>query len=829
MQASNHLHEVALAGLLHDIGKFYGRSSEVVTQKGELKGQKGFTIRHPYYSKQFLQVIKDNIQRLDLDYNLLEQLVLKHHENPQMDKVYLVESLPNKDERLLALIVSRADFYSSRERREIEGGFPDYKKALMHSPFIRVNLKEKGQQKEQLSILEQRKLKPSNLTDFESLSDFAQKISPVEIQQVDQALLNKLVQQFANQARQIKATDFNQLFNSLLSLIFQFCWAISADSREKIRDVSLYDHLKTTSALATCLYIYHCEQETLNENAVKKRIADKFLLIGGDLSGIQKYLYDIANINAKAVAKRLRARSFRLTLLVESVAIYILKKLNLPASCLLFSSGGRFEILAPHTNTVIKNLQEIRRQLDKWLLEKYLGELSLNIAWQEFSPEDLNKFAVIFSRLATKMEQAKAQKFSAFLPFVNSPTFTVNYNGAQACSSCKKHPGTNVDQEDNEKQICEICAEDKLLGTKLSQVNFICFFPEGAPKEEALFKFNLLDKEELVVCLIKKKSSGLIARSYLSYLLFPQAAKLVDDNPLPALLKPLANWQPKDGDGYTFTFADLAANKKKATLEEEETGAKESETGFLGVIKADVDNLGIIFSHGLDEDLTMSRKSNLSTALDIFFGALVHIFAQEHNIYTVYSGGDDLLLIGKWDNIIDAAFKLNDYFYNFTGQHPHVTFSAGIAVTKPKTPIWFFAQKANDLLEQSKERNKNSLTCFGATFSWRTDLASQLNELKDLFTQNLEQDTISTGFVYQFLNWQRQYIEAKKPFYKPQLAYQLARNLSDDNPEQARLKELLVDRLLEAPESDELLSQISYPVSFALLSERLREKEEKNE
>ena len=92
----------------------------------------------------------------------------------------------------------------------------------------------------------------------------------------------------------------------------------SAVRRAKPPDVSLFDHLKTTCAIASCLF------ETKSEN--------KFLLIKGDISGIQDFIYKLASPEEafKGMSKRLRGRSFYLTLLNETFAYYLLKELKLP-------------------------------------------------------------------------------------------------------------------------------------------------------------------------------------------------------------------------------------------------------------------------------------------------------------------------------------------------------------------------------------------------------------------------------------------------------------------------------------------------------------------
>ncbi len=85
-------------------------------------------------------------------------------------------------------------------------------------------------------------------------------------------------------------------------------------------------HLKTTSAIALCLYHYH-----LNEfdRDIQRKIEDrkdrKYLVVGGDISGIQDFIY---TITSKGALKYLRARSPFLELLVEEVVAEILERLK---------------------------------------------------------------------------------------------------------------------------------------------------------------------------------------------------------------------------------------------------------------------------------------------------------------------------------------------------------------------------------------------------------------------------------------------------------------------------------------------------------------------
>jgi CRISPR-associated protein Csm1 len=60
----------------------------------------------------------------------------------------------------------------------------------------------------------------------------------------------------------------------------------------------------------------------------------------------------------------------------------------------------------------------------------------------------------------------------------------------------------------------------------------------------------------------------------------------------------------------------------------------------LGFLKVDVDNLGFIFSHGLEGLDSISRYTMLSFMFDAFFSMEVNKLAALHNIYIVFSGGN---------------------------------------------------------------------------------------------------------------------------------------------------------------------------------------------
>lgn len=130
----------------------------------------------------------------------------------------------------------------------------------------------------------------------------------------------------------------------------------------------------------------------------------------------------------------------------------------------------------------------------------------------------------------------------------------------------------------------------------------------------------------------------------------------------------------------------------------------------LGYLKADVDNLGSLFVYGLRDNQadrnSISRIATMSRMLDLFFsGRVEQLLNIQFNLcYTVYSGGDDLLIVGPWNEIVDFAVTVQDDFRKFTNQNENVTISAGISLLKPGIPVSRSVMSADAALEESKER-----------------------------------------------------------------------------------------------------------------------------
>jgi CRISPR-associated protein Csm1 len=176
----------------------------------------------------------------------------------------------------------------------------------------------------------------------------------------------------------------------------------------------------------------------------------------------------------------------------------------------------------------------------------------------------------------------------------------------------------------------------------------------------------------------------------------------------------------------------------------------------LGILKADVDNLGLLFSCGFREGRqTMSRLAALSRQLNSFFSIFLPHFLKTDNrfqdTYTVFAGGDDLFLIGPWNRIIALAELLNKEFSRYVCHNKDITISAGISVHKPGEPIMTIAESAEHALALSKSKNKDikdKITVFGETVAW--DEFKTLEGIKDTMQKWLVDETINNAMLFRF-------------------------------------------------------------------------------
>ena len=748
---------VVLAALLHDIGKFLNRAD---VQK-----------KHPLFSADYVSSaeFKKRIGKDWVNFELLKILVQRHHEYHKMPDELQVQKIDDPHIRALAYIVSRADNYSSMERLDEEPSELDFKNAMLMSILTRVDI-GKGQP----------------IPHFYNIRKLSPRASfPVPIDELSQLRYRyeELHSEFGKSFLNFIPKTFDSLFNGYLSLLEEFFWCVPSDTRDKFNDVSLYDHLSTTSAITACLYHYH--RDNLNESNIKNNCLPKFMLVAGDLSGIQKFIFEIGSSNPKKLSKILRGRSFYLSLLTEVASLKILKRLDLPISCRIMNAGGRFVLIVPNTPFAKNEVVKLQKEIDAWFYQWFLGKLSLNIAFGvELTGEDFSaeRFSQRYKELGLAVELSKKKRFfdivrnsEEIMEGAMRKAFTSLQRDKDACEFCKIYP------MDSGKKRCQMCTDSENLGEGLVSQPFLYFYDGEGKGEFDLMGYSLSFKNKGNDWILLEKigdeesneNKGFI-RKYISNHIPKTKEGDIDFN----------NENPEEGNTlcrYCGSPCKLEKDDKEDIPPRKQLVAKYltfqcmsastvrnnggKGVDHLAVIKADVDDLGFIFSNGLEGTFSISRYASLSRMLNYFFtGWLIEEIREKFPMsYTIYAGGDDLLLIAPWEDALKLGHQIGIKFKSFVGDNDNITISMGINLMRPNSPVKLATRGADDNLDKSKEAyGKNSVTVFNTSVQWDelSVLKKFMSALDNAF--NEEDAKVNASFLYRLLKYHEMYLSSER-------------------------------------------------------------------
>jgi len=248
----------------------------------------------------------------------------------------------------------------------------------------------------------------------------------------------------------------------------------------------------------------------------------------------------------------------------------------------------------------------------------------------------------------------------------------------------------------------------------------------------------------------------------------------------------------------------------------------------LGFLKADVDNMGLIFSVGLEKKLSAARLSSISRMLNIFFSEYLVELAKEEfpDIYVVFAGGDDLFVVGPWDQTIHFAIRLREKLSEFCSHNKDITMSAGIFIAKPRFPMRKAFELVEEYLKEAKnEPEKDSVSVLGETVSWqKLGELIKLGKKFDTAIEDKERTRFSTAFLYRLLTYHKMYRDFKR---KPKILmkagrylslahYDIGRNIINDkknNQEEVKmLHQIFAVGVSERPE----LEYLNIPLFYAI-------------
>jgi len=721
-KALNETQLIAVAALMHDIGKFMQRA---VTETKQ-------TFAHPELSEAFFSEQKQVFYKEDEKFLEDLRFLVSHHHERDLD-----ESGKSGKLRILAEILSEADNISSGEREK------DTKITLgLLTPILaRVNL---GKQEPKNSRDYFFSLSPLS---FDNPTDFLYPVSGSESANTNiESMYMKHWKAFLEEYRELVQANGNKLVpDSLFYLLQKYCWCIPSAYYQTQPDISLFEHSKITAALATSLYRFFSDlgSEIFNSvdpqqarQHIKNRDEKRFLFVVVDINGIQDFIYSISH---RKGLRSLKGRSFYIEMLSEVILRYIIwdPEINLFENNIVFSGGGKGYLILPISCK--ERLEELKEEIEQWLFDKFEGRLMASFGILEASADDFSKEKIGGSwrkvlDLASRDRQHKFQKLITehydefFEPREEGGYFNVDGKGDERviCGICRietnKTRATEISEEDETYYICEECKRFIELGKSLKDAKYIVF-------AEGEFKTHLDTIGN------KRK------------LFFGLTEKPVATNGRTLVLN-LANESiPQKGFSNSVAFGFYLYGGRNVPIAKtlEDLVAISSGVERLGILKMDVDNLRLILSQGLKER-TLSRISQLSSSISLFFrGEINNIIARhqrfKESIYVIYAGGDDLFTVGSWDAIPEFATEVRERFARYVCNNNSLTISAGIHLIKKGYPLYrgaLYASQAEENAKayENKDKKKDAINFLGVAVSWNDLKVSRA--IKDMVVESYE-------------------------------------------------------------------------------------------
>lgn len=493
-----------------------------------------------------------------------------------------------------------------------------------------------------------------------------------------------------------------EYINSLLSLLEgELTYVSSASDINQLADISLYDQMKITAAIGSCVYQYLESKEiksykkALMEDSSKAYNEDYFLMFSMDISGIQSFIY---KVDSSEALKSLRSKSLYLEIMLEHIIDELLEAVNLSRANLIYSGGGHAYILLPNTDEVIEKIKIFKAELKKWFIDNYGIDLYVAMGYKPCSANTLKNspkgsYENLFKEVSKALSNEKISRYSA--NEIRRMNSFRNEESTRECKVCGR-----VDHLTDE-DICEYCNSFKRISRDIlnKSFGFVTVVEEKDKVKNCIKlpfdKYMLMEDEESLKHRAYTNESGYV-RSYSKNKMYTGV-----------------------NVATRLWVGDYSSESSFEALAKASTGIDK-----LGVLRADVDNLGKTFISGFKpEHTSLSRTASFSRKLSMFFKFHINNILEngeymidgsvsaKRNVTIVYSGGDDVFIVGAWDDVIGLAIDLSDSLKKYS--QGTLTISAGIGIFPKKFPVKAIARQTGLLEEASKSvQDKNAVTLF---------------------------------------------------------------------------------------------------------------------
>ncbi len=508
------------------------------------------------------------------------------------------------------------------------------------------------------------------------------------------------------------------------------------------------------------------------------------LLVSGDFSGIQDTVY---TISSKGALKSLRARSFMLELLTEHIVYEILQLAGIKAdkpedylirlgnvkTGVIYSGGGAFSLLLKNEDGLGNDIDDFTDTLNSWAMNEFGGKLFIAIHVLPVSEtETKDSFPKKRQEQADELDKLKRRKFwtkdRALLENLLKPKMPVQTDSEKECKITGRddlpngemtekiakgfwvsklsyhlwHMGDHLTELENGKGVY------RYDDTNVKEIKGVLRFPthDAAYAIYTTRPIDSLSKDHWRT--IGKGEKDFFYAYYVRKV--GDLPKYAQDRELEVIQEDEPGKSLKDIEDRTASFAGLAVSSCGADM--------------IGSLRMDVDNLGKLFfefgsypelakrSHQLnyffkvilnqicEGEFREIRSGSEKDAAAFFdtdalnseklptqLAEYIEDETKKRNVSVIYAGGDDLFIIGAWNEVAELAFDIQRCFHQYCEKNQILnedgstaSISGGLTLHHPKYPLYQMAERSKAAEHEAKtckeegdtEPRKNRIALF---------------------------------------------------------------------------------------------------------------------
>lgn len=356
-------YEIATAGLIHDIGKLYQKSSSSPLYRSK-------SYEHPLIAGDFVDKFEDVFLQVfsSSELNFIKECAVRHH-TAQSFPDSVNPDKASGEMKKYCNIINYADNISSGERTGLGGVHGVKEGAVMH-PILTYAEKSKCGLKVVTNETTQQCYKLTKYLDY-NLRITSYKTNKKELVYHSEEDYNKFISAFEKDMSNIKASTKEDFFNKLMFTIRDYTWCVPSDASDLVHDISLYQHLVTTSGIAVALYSNADSEDFFNNFA--KTASESWNVLTLTLDKAEEYVLNTSKYGV-AILDEITNNYTKVLSVIDTVIKSILDKYELTSSCILIQNNS-FEKYVIVPSAACDDIKDYLREVNQFLFNKFEGSL----------------------------------------------------------------------------------------------------------------------------------------------------------------------------------------------------------------------------------------------------------------------------------------------------------------------------------------------------------------------------------------------------------------------------------------------------------------------